>query len=458
MTDFNSELVSTINYMRQCELISEEKKTVMINLLSGVTMFFPDSCMKEFADVVKLCGTECMLVPTAQNIDFLLAKSQTCQSMFFQILDVKTIKAQATNQQLVYFFGQFRKLLLLTKQITPEVAQKAELETLAMSDNVKNAMTTLATVITQSERKEKEHQDMWEGYIPLQQPGMTMLSQLTGLLGKSSIPTAENFQGIDMADLQKQALGFLTGENKTQYLTPQLGEIFADSSKLFKEGSVSRLPEGEQQKNHVMYEGINTELVSLAEGFAIKFNGKKKYHQYYVGLIRDLQYIISKDPIELYNLWKEDLEKTKIGTCMDTYNEANVSEFVTLAPKTKLFGRFRIHEYRKLLGADSLRAIWKKWQDIMLLTSMTSVIPVKLMSKVQDIALTLGNGGAIKETDMVGSILSAYQGMMSNEETRDEIASFMESINSVNNCVDTTAQTNAPTFLTNLANAANYNA
>lgn len=94
----------------------------------------------------------------------------------------------------------------------------------------------------------------------------------------------------------------------------------------------------------------------------------------------------------------------------------------------------------------------------MLLTSMTSVIPVKLMSKVQDIALTLGKGGAIKQTDMVGSILSAYQGMMSNDETREEIASFMESINSVNNCVDTTAQTNAPTFLTNLANAANYNA
>lgn len=85
MSDFNAELVSTINYMRQCELISEEKKTVMVNLLSGVSMFFPDTCMKEFVDVVRLCGSECMLVPTSQNIDSLLAKSQSSQSMFFQV-------------------------------------------------------------------------------------------------------------------------------------------------------------------------------------------------------------------------------------------------------------------------------------------------------------------------------------------------------------------------------------
>lgn len=96
------------------------------------------------------------------------------------------------------------------------------------------------------------------------------------------------------------------------------------------------MPEGDQQKNHVMYEGINAELLSLAEGFATKFTGKKKYHQYYVGLIRDLQYLINNDPVELYNLWKEDLEKTKIGTCINIYNEANVAEFVTLAPKVHL--------------------------------------------------------------------------------------------------------------------------
>lgn len=123
-----------------------------------------------------------------------------------QILDVKTIKAQATHEQLIYFFGQFRKLLLLAKQITPEVAKKAELETVAMSDNVKTSIETLPAVMSNNEstKTEKEEQDMWEGYLPQQQPGMTMLSQLTGLLGNSSIPGGQNIQGIDMANLQKQ--------------------------------------------------------------------------------------------------------------------------------------------------------------------------------------------------------------------------------------------------------------
>jgi hypothetical protein len=161
--------------------------------------------------------------------------------------------------------------------------------------------------------------------------------------------------------------------------------------------------EQEQKQDHVIYEGFNTKLYEILEALSTKLPKNAKT---YSKIAKTIRAAADKDISYPMNVWLENIDG--YDHVLREYNETNVLEFVKVAPQIPLLDCLEISENWHKFKPKDIKALWGHFKGLFTYSDTATVIPVDLMTEIQNMTDDLERQGLIDLTQDI-DIASAAQ-------------------------------------------------